>query len=92
MSQLRDQKLTCLAWAHLLATLPSHPNAGVVMGPVYANLGEFVAGWTGLLSDVSESEDGDALAYHREDNSDDDVFSAARPSQEVHRKKKVRPL
>ncbi|KAJ9064609.1 hypothetical protein DSO57_1028620 [Entomophthora muscae] len=88
MSQLRDQKLTCLAWAHLLATPPSSSTAAI-MGPVYANLGDFVAGWTGLLSDVNESIEGDALVYHRDDNSDDDSLNGDRPSQEVQRKKKA---
>lgn len=76
MSQLKDQKLTNLAWAYLIATPINHPNFVYVMEPVYECFKEFVAGWTGLLCDVSESDQGDALAYHKEsyeDSSDEET-------------------
>ncbi|KAI0224250.1 hypothetical protein L0F63_007430 [Massospora cicadina] len=87
--QPRDQKLTCLAWAHLLAAPPGHPDAGALMRPIYDKLGEFVAGWTGVLSEVSESEVGDALAYHWEENSEEDPGSPDQPPPEAHRKKQA---
>lgn len=89
MSRLRDQKLTCLAWAHLLATPPCHPNAGALMRPIYDHLGEFVAGWTGVLNEVNESEAGDALAYHQENNSESDSTCSDKPTPEAQRKEQA---
>lgn len=59
MSQLKDQKLASLSWSHLIATPFQHPQQMLAMGPIYEHLGEFVAGWTGLLADVSESDEGE---------------------------------
>ncbi|KAI9291960.1 ARM repeat-containing protein [Neoconidiobolus thromboides FSU 785] len=71
IGNIRQQKLHCLAWAYLLALPINHPQLVDILSMMYQQLNNFFTYWSGFLADINESETGDSLAYHQDNNDSD---------------------